>query len=69
MHIYLHKKYKYLVDNAQMGCDTEKDGFNVGLTSSDDKNLLEVNILKEKNNYNIKLKNFIYSNLFQKMGC
>jgi hypothetical protein len=34
MHIYLHKKYKYLVDNAQMGCETEKDGFSIGLISS-----------------------------------
>ena len=33
MHIYLHKKYKYLRNDAQMGCTTEKDAFNLGVIS------------------------------------
>jgi len=33
MHRYLHKKYKYLVNNAQMGCNTEKDAFSLGVIS------------------------------------
>ena len=33
MHIYLHKKYKYLRNDAQMGCTTEKNAFNLGVIS------------------------------------